>query len=134
MGLCARTPGSQPELKADTQPLSHPGAPHHSLLSYIFHKPGTRIWGCSMCSPGTFNQFGSDYGTMMGQVPTVPRLLTQYLFSSLALPAGRRCPFCSDPEVCVALQQLVQTAFLLAEPNYLTSIYSPSSVYHDNLS
>ena len=26
-GLNPRTPGSQPELKADTQPLSHPGAP-----------------------------------------------------------------------------------------------------------
>ena len=26
VGLDPRTPGSQPELKADTQPLSHPGA------------------------------------------------------------------------------------------------------------
>ena len=33
MGLDPRTPGSQPEPKADAQPLSHPGAPRH-----IFNK------------------------------------------------------------------------------------------------
>ena len=27
VGLDPRTPGSRPELKADAQPLSHPGAP-----------------------------------------------------------------------------------------------------------
>ena len=26
-GFVSKTPGSQPELKADTQPLSHPGIP-----------------------------------------------------------------------------------------------------------
>ena len=30
--LDPRTPGSQPELKADAQPLSHPGAPVHKCL------------------------------------------------------------------------------------------------------
>ena len=31
-GLHPRTPGSQPELKANTQPLSHPGTP----ISFLF--------------------------------------------------------------------------------------------------
>ena len=31
-----RTQGSQPELKADTQPLSHPGVPPNFLLSLYF--------------------------------------------------------------------------------------------------
>ena len=31
MGLHPRTPGSCPELKADAQPLSHPGVPHKIL-------------------------------------------------------------------------------------------------------
>ena len=30
--LDPRTPGSWPELKADTQPLSHPGAPNNFFL------------------------------------------------------------------------------------------------------
>ena len=30
--LDPRTPGSQPEPKADALPLSHPGVPHHILL------------------------------------------------------------------------------------------------------
>ena len=30
-GLDPRTPGSQPEPKADAQPLSHPGAPRLTL-------------------------------------------------------------------------------------------------------
>ena len=34
VGFDPRTPGSQPELKADAQPLSHPGAP-----DYIYLKP-----------------------------------------------------------------------------------------------
>lgn len=29
VGFNARTPGSQPELKANTQPLSHPGVPEY---------------------------------------------------------------------------------------------------------
>ena len=29
VGLDPGTPGSRPELKADTQPLSHPGIPGH---------------------------------------------------------------------------------------------------------
>ena len=33
MGLDPRTPGSQPEPKADAQPLSHPGVPLGGLLS-----------------------------------------------------------------------------------------------------
>ena len=32
VGLNPRTPGSQPEPKADAQPLSHPGAPLQSFL------------------------------------------------------------------------------------------------------
>ena len=32
MGLDPRTPGSQPEPKADAQPLSHPGVPRSCLL------------------------------------------------------------------------------------------------------
>ena len=36
MGLDPRTPGSQPELKADTQPLSHPGAPFFDLSIFSF--------------------------------------------------------------------------------------------------
>ena len=39
VGLDPRTPGSRPELKADAQPLSHPGVPVDTLLnSYIFHE------------------------------------------------------------------------------------------------
>ena len=32
LGLDPRTPGSHPELKADAQPLSHPGVPLHSVF------------------------------------------------------------------------------------------------------
>ena len=32
-GLDSRTPGSRPEPKADTQPLSHPGVPKASILN-----------------------------------------------------------------------------------------------------
>ena len=31
-GLDPRTPRSQPEPKADAQPLSHPGVPHFSVI------------------------------------------------------------------------------------------------------
>ena len=33
VGLDPRTPGSQPEPKADAQPLSHPGAPKVDLFN-----------------------------------------------------------------------------------------------------
>ena len=36
MGLDRRTPGSHPELKADTQLLSHPGVPGHYFLKDIW--------------------------------------------------------------------------------------------------
>ena len=36
-GLDSGTPGSRPKPKADTQPLSHPGIPHLSLLSLPPH-------------------------------------------------------------------------------------------------
>ena len=32
-GLDSRTPGLQPEPKADTEPLSHPGAPVKAMLT-----------------------------------------------------------------------------------------------------
>ena len=35
-GLDPRTPGSCPESKADTQPLSHPGIPHIMILNTFF--------------------------------------------------------------------------------------------------
>ena len=35
MGLGPRTPGTRPKLKADTQPLSHPGIPHFKFLNDI---------------------------------------------------------------------------------------------------
>ena len=35
VGLDPKTPGSQPDLKADAQPLSHPGVPPHTLLIEI---------------------------------------------------------------------------------------------------
>ena len=38
-GLDPRTPGSQPELKADSQPMSHPGAP---TIPFILRKKG--LW------------------------------------------------------------------------------------------
>ena len=34
--LDPRNPGSQTEPKADAQPLSHSGVPHHNDLIYIF--------------------------------------------------------------------------------------------------
>ena len=34
-GLDPRTPGSQPELKADAQLLSHPGVPRKEILGRI---------------------------------------------------------------------------------------------------
>ena len=34
-GLDPRAPGSQPEPKADIQPLNHPGAPLYFTLEYI---------------------------------------------------------------------------------------------------
>ena len=38
MGLDPRTPGSCPELKADTQPLSHPGTPTVMCLNVgLYH-------------------------------------------------------------------------------------------------
>ena len=36
VGLDLRTPGSQPEPKADAQPLSHPGVPYLKNL-YRYH-------------------------------------------------------------------------------------------------
>ena len=48
VGLNPRTPGSRPEPKADTQPLSHPGAPY-GKLSYaktkfrLIHLKSARI-------------------------------------------------------------------------------------------
>ena len=38
VGLDPRTLGSHPESKADTQPLSHPGAPHHPLPNDMRHE------------------------------------------------------------------------------------------------
>ena len=35
-GVDPRTPGSGPELKANAQPLSHPGAPVIIFLDFIF--------------------------------------------------------------------------------------------------
>ena len=35
LGLDPGTPGSRPGLKADVQPLSHPGVPHLSLLRWV---------------------------------------------------------------------------------------------------
>ena len=37
MGLDPRTLGSRPEPKADTQPLSHPGAPFSFFPHYIYY-------------------------------------------------------------------------------------------------
>ena len=37
VGLDPRTPGSCPELKADAQPLSHPGIPTLTLLKIPGH-------------------------------------------------------------------------------------------------
>ena len=34
VGLDSRIPGSCPELKADTQPLSHPGSQDANMISY----------------------------------------------------------------------------------------------------
>ena len=34
VGLNLRTPGSQPEPKADAQPLSHPGIPRELIFLY----------------------------------------------------------------------------------------------------
>ena len=36
VGLDPRTPASRPGLKADTQPLSHPGIPRLILLKMVF--------------------------------------------------------------------------------------------------
>ena len=38
VGFDPRTPGSQPELKADTQPLSHPGIPINWFLKIKWEK------------------------------------------------------------------------------------------------
>ena len=35
--LDPRTPGSQPELKADTQPLNHPGTSQCGILTFLLH-------------------------------------------------------------------------------------------------
>ena len=41
MGLDPRTPGLQPEPKADTQPLGHPGGPKVFIIAQIRgHHPG----------------------------------------------------------------------------------------------
>ena len=37
MGLDLGTPGSHPGLKADTQPLSHPGGPFWGFLNSVYH-------------------------------------------------------------------------------------------------
>ena len=36
VGLDPRTPGSRPELKADAQPLSHPGLPQITFIFIFF--------------------------------------------------------------------------------------------------
>ena len=45
-GLHPRTPGSHPEPKADTHPLSHPGA-----LSHFIFKRGEHYFGSSVNMP-----------------------------------------------------------------------------------
>ena len=40
VGLQPGTPGSQPESKADAQPLSHPGAPLLLFLNHDLGEPG----------------------------------------------------------------------------------------------
>ena len=52
-GLDPRTPGSQPELKADTQPLSHPGVPLctfficlKTVRQVLYFSGAERSWGC----------------------------------------------------------------------------------------
>ena len=42
LGLDPRTLGSQPELKADAQPLSHPGIPRLTFLAIILSYSGTQ--------------------------------------------------------------------------------------------
>ena len=57
MGLDPRTPGSRPEPKADTQPLSHPGIPVKFILKqldfielFYFGKVwGSRLNGILIC-------------------------------------------------------------------------------------
>ena len=41
VGLDPRTPGSQPEPKADAQPLNHSGAPEYISFLTAFCVPGT---------------------------------------------------------------------------------------------
>ena len=64
MGLDLRTPGSRTELKAGTQPLSHPGVPHFTFLETLtidheglledlrFHRVvGSVSWGQGSLGP-----------------------------------------------------------------------------------
>ena len=39
MGLDPRIPGSRPGLKADAQPLSHPGIPENIVFKHLFDWP-----------------------------------------------------------------------------------------------
>ena len=51
MGLDSRTPGSQPEPKADAQPLSHPGIPVPQFLI-------ARSRTFTLCDPGWVPSLG----------------------------------------------------------------------------
>ena len=51
VGLDPRTPGSRPELKADTQPLSHLGAPPVSLFMKTHCFRGTPELSCLHICP-----------------------------------------------------------------------------------
>ena len=48
-GTRSLDPGSCPELKADAQPLSHPGIPHLILKLPLGPPSGSRGWGVDRC-------------------------------------------------------------------------------------
>ena len=52
IGLDLRTPGSSPELKADPQPLSHPGVPIKGILYKLQYRGS---WVVQSMIPGSWN-------------------------------------------------------------------------------
>ena len=60
MGLNPGSPGSRPGLKAEAQPLSHPGVPHIPFLKFKFNYP---TYSTYLVSDAVFNNLSVVYNT-----------------------------------------------------------------------
>ena len=65
VGLDPGTPGSRPELKADTQLLSRPGAPNKEFLPVHLHTMGLKIVLSSVQVPIGLQMGSGDFSSIL---------------------------------------------------------------------